>query len=547
MKTKLTVLTLAVLCLTAIAALGGKAPVTAAPARQSDNCRIDLVMVLDSSGSITFQNYDVMRQFVIDLVNSFEMGPDDAYISIIQFSDTVNQEIGLSGDQATVVEEVRTMTKLNNNTNITAGLELAERTLVYGGRPETPRVIIVLTDGLHNTGPVPIPVADRIRADESNEAETVILGVAVGDFALGEIIGIAGGDFNVIQVPDFNGLQLIRSILYDYSCAVVTGQRPSSLPTRSATLAAQPTPIPPPQGTPVVIQPPATPVQGQPTPNVQPTIVAMNPLGDSTRLVFASERDGDSDIFVMEGDGSDVQQVTFNEANDDKPSWSPDGRRIAFESNLDGDYDIYVMDDDGGALTKLTDNNVDDWGPAWSPDGSQIAYHSAADGDIEIYVMNADGSGTRQLTQNNIATDRSPEWSPDGTRLAYFSDVSGGREIYLLEVATGAITRITDDEWYDGFPKWSPDGTRLTFSSTRTSANAEIFTMALDGTDKRRLTDYAGTDEDPAYSPDGAMIVFESTLSGNWDLWIVNVDGTGLQQLTNSPARDWSADWAVKP
>jgi Tol biopolymer transport system component len=523
-------------------------PRSANPIQQNTDCGIDLVMVLDSSGSILPNDYHIMKQFVSDLIDSFIVGPNDARISIVQFSDTVRQEIGLSDDAEAVKAAVWAMPKLSQKTDITSGLELAERELLANGRPDTPRVIIVLTDGLHNTGPGPIPVANRIRNAESNTARTVILGVAVGDIKLSEIIGIAGGDENVIQVPDFSGLQLIRSILYDYSCAVVTGNRTSSLPTRapSSSFESQPTVtvVPPPQQQ---TTPTPTPQQTAVAQGPTPTIFADNPLGDSTRIAFASDRDGDSEIFIMNGDGTNVQQLTSNQANDDKPAWSPDGTRIAFESDLDGDFDIYVMNADGTGLAKLTDSEADEWGPSWSPDGSKISYHGTADGDIEIYVMNADGSGAQQLTFNTISTDRSAEWSPDGSSLVYFSDESGGRELYIVNINSGAITRVTEDEWYDGHPEWSPAGNQFVFSSTRVNANAEIFLMNLDGSNKRRLTNYAGTDEDPTFSPDGSMIAFESTMSGNWDIWIINADGTGLQQLTNSPGRDWSADWAVMP
>ncbi|MCI0708999.1 MAG: VWA domain-containing protein [Chloroflexi bacterium] len=512
---------------------------------QDSDCGIDLVMVLDSSGSISAQDYWVMKEFVVDLVNSFIVGPEEARISIVQFSETVRTEISLSDDAQAIIDAVWAMPKLDQGTNITSGLELAEFEFQNNARPDTPRVTIVLTDGEHNTGPGPIPVADRIRNSETNTTPTIILGVAVGNIKLSEIIGIAGGDENVIQVPDFDGLQLIRSILFDYSCAVVTGVRTSSLPTAEPSISdGQPTAtvVPPPQQQASPTPLPTTVAQG-PT----PTVFADNPLGDTTRIAFASDRDGDSEIFIMNGDGTNVVQLTFNEVTDDKPSWAPGGSQLAFESNLDGDYDIYIMNDDGSNITKLTDNDFDDWGPSWSADGSMIAYHGTGDGDIEIYVMNADGSNSRQLTTNNIATDRSPEWSPDSTLLVYFSDESGGREIYTVNINNGSITRITTDEWYDGHPDWSPDGTLFAFSSTRTSANSEIFTMSVDGSNKRRLTDFVGTDEDPSWSPDGSMIVFENTASGNWDIWIINADGTGLQQLTNDPATDWSADWDVKP
>ena len=533
------------LMILALPALAVMASPSSALLAQNADCGIDLMLVLDSSGSISSSDFRIMQQFVVDLVNSFEMGENAANIGVVQFSSYTNLEIGLSGDNAAVVNSIQRMYKIDEGTNITAGLQVASNQL-NSGRGDVPRVIIVLTDGMHNEGLGPEPLAIQLRTSENNTRPVTILGVAVGDIKISELVAITGGDENVIQVPDFAGLQLIRSILYDYSCAVATGVRTtdsSNLPTAEpratspASSAPQATVVPPP-----TVQAQPTTVAAGPT----PTIFAPSHLGDTTQIAFSSDRDGDSEIFVMNGDGTNVRQLTFNEVDDDKPAWSPDGTKIAFESRLDGDYDVYVMNSDGSNLVKLTDNNYDDWGPAWSPDGSQLAFHSTLDGDIEIYVMSATGGDARQITVNNISTDRSPEWSPDGGHLVYFSDVTGGREVYVVDVNSGDVSRLTSDEYYDGHPDWSASN-QIAFSSTRVNANAEIYVMDTDGSNLRRVTNYLGTDEDPTWAPDSSQIAFESTQSGNYDIWVINVDGTGLVQLTNDPARDWSADWAWKP
>ena len=101
-----------------------------------------------------------------------------------------------------------------------------------------------------------------------------------------------------------------------------------------------------------------------------------------------------------------VTRLTYNDALDQTPVWSPDGERIAFVSGGNLNSDIYVMNADGSGITRLTHNKADDlsdWSlsPAWSPDGERIAFYSGRD----IYVMNADGSGITRLTHNG---DSSP-------------------------------------------------------------------------------------------------------------------------------------------
>ncbi|MDP6512914.1 MAG: hypothetical protein QF878_06995 [SAR202 cluster bacterium] len=111
----------------------------------------------------------------------------------------------------------------------------------------------------------------------------------------------------------------------------------------------------------------------------------------------------------LHADGSGQTNLTNNSAADADPAWSPDGAKIAFWSGRDGNSEMYVMNTDGSDQTRLTTNDA--WEPAWSPDGAKIAFSSHRDGDWEIYLMNADGSGQTRLT-NDPAHDSSPAWSP---------------------------------------------------------------------------------------------------------------------------------------
>ena len=95
---------------------------------------------------------------------------------------------------------------------------------------------------------------------------------------------------------------------------------------------------------------------------------------------------------------------------DSAPAWSPDGRQVAFESNLDGDSEIFVMDADGTNVRQLTHNTLWDEGPAWAPDGTKLAFSSGADDThLDIFTMNLDGTDVRQLT-TYPGRDESPDW-----------------------------------------------------------------------------------------------------------------------------------------
>ena len=289
------------------------------------------------------------------------------------------------------------------------------------------------------------------------------------------------------------------------------------------------------------------------------------------QITFVSHRDGNPEIYVMDVDGNNARNLTNNPDKDFQPSWSPDGKRIAFMSNRDGHvhaihgwptYEIYVMDADGGNLQNLTNNPNDDTSPSWSPDGKRIAFASW-DGkfiefvvDFEIYVMDADGDNLQNLT-NNPNDDRYPSWSPDGKRIVFSSERAGHfrgeagitAEIYMMDADGGNQRRLTENRKNDSSPSWSPDGKRIAFASDRRGdfENFDIYVMEVDGGNQQKLTNNRGDDSSPSWSPDGERIAFYSRRDGNAEIYVMDADGGNLQNLTNNPHADASPAWLNSP
>jgi 7,8-dihydropterin-6-yl-methyl-4-(beta-D-ribofuranosyl)aminobenzene 5'-phosphate synthase len=180
---------------------------------------------------------------------------------------------------------------------------------------------------------------------------------------------------------------------------------------------------------------------------------------DGARIAFS--RDGD--IWLMNADGSEPRLLVDDPEHASGLDWSPDGSRIVFESNRDGDSEIYLVDADGSSLKQLTTNQGEDWWPVWSPAGApggeQIAFMSDRDGDMEIYVMNTNGGNVRQLTYNEV-DDSGPAWSPDGTRIAFASNRDTGlpfdSDIYIMNADGSDPQRITEKAGMEWGIDWRP-------------------------------------------------------------------------------------------
>ena len=162
-----------------------------------------------------------------------------------------------------------------------------------------------------------------------------------------------------------------------------------------------------------------------------PLILILMVTSDSTaqgfgpRIVFASNRDGNWDIYSMDAKGKNLLQLTDHPKSDEYPAFSPDGRRIAFKSERDFKPDLYVMDRDGNNVIRLTNDNDFESRPSWSPDGTKIAFSAFRFlvGNSEIYVMDADGNNPTNLTQHEMR-DVLPSWSPDGSKIAFVAKPS---------------------------------------------------------------------------------------------------------------------------
>jgi eukaryotic-like serine/threonine-protein kinase len=312
---------------------------------------------------------------------------------------------------------------------------------------------------------------------------------------------------------------------------------------------------------------------------------AFSPSGEL--ITFRSERDGGG-IYVMGATGESVRRVTDSGFN---PAWSPDGRQIvvADENVVDdpnarrGSSQLSIVDLMTSARRRIAvEDGVQ---PNWSPHGFRIAYWGSRGGQRDIWTIRPDGTDARRIT-DDAAVDWNPVWDPSGQFLYFSSDRGGSINLwrvpvdeksgetrglpqaitsgagqrqhpsfssdgkfiaYVEEAVTENIKRAGFDSArarFDGSPQAvtrgnrsarnpdvSPDGQWLAFQSWGTQE--DIYVVRSDGTGERYLTNDIYKDRVPRWSPDGHRIAFYSNRSGNYEIWTINSDGSGLTQITD--------------
>ena len=241
--------------------------------------------------------------------------------------------------------------------------------------------------------------------------------------------------------------------------------------------------------------------------------------------------------------------IQITHAQNLDPSPSPDGKRLVFISVISGKEQLFTMNVDGSNIAQLTRDDADHEDPAWSPDGTRIAFVLISGGHNRIAVIRADGSNLEVLTppeQNTIH----PNWSSDSKQIIYCTndDLEPPKKntaaLYSIDLATKKISAIITDG-INTYGSWSPDMRQIAFRKIIGEENSEVFVMNSDGSNPRNLTNNPFFDGWPDWSPDGKRIAFASNRRGHgYQIFVMNADGSNVQLVANTEGRGTAPRWS---
>jgi TolB protein len=227
--------------------------------------------------------------------------------------------------------------------------------------------------------------------------------------------------------------------------------------------------------------------------------LAMSPSwsSDGQWLAYTAFTRGKADLYIKhltENRGHVVDKDGVNLS----PAWVPGTFELAASLSYSGDSEIYLLTGEGKIIKKLTNTWGIDVSPSWSPDGKKFAFVTDRAGTQQIYIKDVETGQVRRLTYEG-RQNVSPSWSPRGDKIAYAALNDGRFDIHVIGTDASGDVQLTWDAGDNEAPSWSPDGSLIAFSSTREGAS-RIYVMTAYGTDQRRLLTLPGEQTNPRWS-----------------------------------------------
>ncbi len=261
------------------------------------------------------------------------------------------------------------------------------------------------------------------------------------------------------------------------------------------------------------------------------------------KIAFVSKRTGNKEIYLMDYDGHNPQQLTKNRSINLNPDFFPNGREIVYTTYKNRNPDLYRRELYTGAEAKVSTQRGLNVTASVAPGGEKIALAMSKEGHSQIYIINPQGKQLARLT-NSSALEVSPAWSPDGKQIAFVSDRLGKPQIFVVNSDGSELRRLTTSGAYNVEPRWSPRGKVIAYCR-QMGGGFQIFLINTDGSGNVQITS-EGSNEHPRWSPDGRFITFSSKRGGKESVYVMRADGSGQTKVSQNGGSDTHPVWSPR-
>jgi Tol biopolymer transport system component len=262
---------------------------------------------------------------------------------------------------------------------------------------------------------------------------------------------------------------------------------------------------------------------------------------DGKRIVFESNKDGKSAIYMIRKDGTELKKLTADESNNVQPRWSRNGRQVVFTSNRSGKSQLYIMNSDGSNQRRITNDSENNYVPDLSLKVNKLIFVSK-----DIFTIDLDGANKTRLSDGS-GDYESPRWSPDGKfilfvkadfipketveklskmsreeRIGIFAEKDKSNEIFVMKADGSEVKNLTNNNFWDFEAEWSKDGKTIYFLSKREGDTAHVYAMNSDGSNVRRIADGAVV-KGTGISPDERSFAYTKEVDKKHGLYIYDI------------------------
>lgn len=268
---------------------------------------------------------------------------------------------------------------------------------------------------------------------------------------------------------------------------------------------------------------------------------AQNPTAEIAFLRFSGDF---YQIWLMDRDGRNLRQLTTSPGDKANISWSPDGSRILYNTNMG---ELHILNIASGKSRPLDIGMTGMTDAEWSPDGKSVLFSLSTTDSIDtndIWLVTLADKSRRKLTRM-AHLQHHPVWADRGRKILFLS--GQGNEVHDIWITdTGGLSprQLTFSSGYNFEPDCSVLN-QVAFSSNR-SGNYDLYLMDLQGTRVVPVAAHPGFDSEPDWGPNGKSLVFVSNRSGRSHIWKLRLDGLILTQLTRGDSRNRTPKWRPK-